>query len=294
MYGNYILLTAAKNEELYISKAIESVLRQSILPLAWFIMDDGSVDQTREIVQSYTDTYAFIRLYSTNNIGKRSFGSKDRAINAAYELARQLEFDFIGVQDADIAPEEINYYEKILCKFGGNIKLGIAGGYIYERSKSGWACRKSNSPDSVAGGIQMFRRSCYEQIGGYIPMHFGGEDWLAQVDAKIAGWEVIACPELPVFHYRPTSSSDGRWRGLFRLGMMDASFGSHPFFEFFKCARRIAESPVLIGSAIRFCGYVWWNVSGRSPLLQPEKIVYLRKEQLSKISHWWKKLIVSS
>lgn len=287
MHSNFILLTAAKNEEKYIGIAIESVLRQNIRPVVWFIMDDGSTDQTAQIVQRYMSKHSFIRLYSTKNHGNRSFGSKDKAINAAYQLARQLEFDFVGIQDADIAPKENNYYEKVLSKFEANERLGIAGGYIYERYKGAWACRISNSPDSVAGGIQLFRRRCYEGIGGYTPLHYGGEDWLAQLDAKIAGWEVMALPELPVYHYRPTSSSDGRWRGLFRQGMMDASFGSHPVFELMKCARRIAESPVLIGSIISFCGYVWWMISGREPLLQAEKIVYLRNEQLAKILRWW-------
>jgi len=290
MHSKFILLTAAKNEELYIGIAIESVLRQNIRPVAWFIMDDGSTDQTAQIVQRYMSEHAFIRLYSTNNNGKRSFGSKDRAINAAYEMAKSLEFDFIGIQDADIEPRENNYYERILGEFEANKRLGIVGGYIYERYKGTWACRIGNSPDSVAGGIQLFRRTCYEDIGGYTPLYHGGEDWLAQLDAKIAGWEVMALPELSVYHYRPTSSSDGRWIGLFRQGMMDASFGSHPVFELMKCVRRITESPILIGSIIRFCGYVWWMISGREPLLQPEKIVYLRKEQLTKIWRWWRNL----
>jgi biofilm PGA synthesis N-glycosyltransferase PgaC len=293
MQREFILLTAAKNEEQYIGEVIQSVLRQNILPLAWFIMDDGSIDQTAQIVGRFAAKYPLIRFYSIQNTGRRSFGSKDKAINAAYELARQLKFDFVGIQDADIAPKENNYYEKILNKFEANMKLGITGGYIYERSNGTWACRKGNSPDSVAGGIQMFRRTCYEQIGGYTPLHFGGEDWLAELNAKMSGWEVMAFPELPVYHYRLTSSSGGRWRGLFRLGMMDASFGSHPVFELLKCARRIVESPVFIGSVIRFSGYIWWSTSGRHPLLDPEKVGYLRNEQLTKVWKWWKNLNVN-
>lgn len=291
MHRNIILLTAAKNEEQYIGIAIESVLRQSIKPLAWFIMDDGSTDQTAKIVQQYITEHSFIRLYSTQNNGKRSFGSKDKAINAAYELARHLDFNYVGIQDADIAPKEDTYYERIINKFENNEKVGIVGGYIYERYRDTWGCRTGNSPDSVAGGIQLFRRTCYEEIGGYTPLHHGGEDWLAQLDAKIAGWQVLALPELPVYHYRPTSSSDGRWRGLFRQGMMDASFGSHPVFELLKCLRRIPENPILIASIIRFCGYVWWTISGRKPLLHPEKVAYLRKEQLTKMRTWWESLI---
>ncbi|MEI6067642.1 MAG: glycosyltransferase family A protein [Methylococcaceae bacterium] len=283
MQRKYILLTSAKNEEQYIGEAIQSVLRQSILPLAWFIMDDGSTDKTAQIVQNFSEKHAFIQLNTARRGGKRSFGAQYIAINAAYDLARHLCFDYVGMHDADIVPEQDDYYETILRNLDANTKLGVAGGYIFEPSKGLWECRKANSPEAVAGGIQMFRRVCFEQIGGYTPLQFGGEDWLAQLDTKMAGWEVEAFPELPVYHYRPTSSAGGRWRGLFRLGMMDASFGSHPIFEVFKCARRIVERPLFISSIIRFAGYAWWNILRRSPLLPADKVSYLRKEQMTKL-----------
>jgi len=283
MSNRYILLTAAKNEADYIGQTIDSVLRQSVRPTAWFIVDDGSTDQTAEIVQGFANRNRFIHLLSSGTQTRRSFGSKDKAINAAYEAAKKLSFDFIGILDADIAFEQRDYYECILGKFHGNPRLGIAGGFIYERPNGTWQCRKGNSVDSVAGGMQLFRRACYEQIGGYVPMHYGGEDWLAQIDARMAGWEVLACPEYHVLHYRPTSSAGGHWRGLFRLGMMDASFGSHPAFELLKCGRRITAPPVLAGSLLRLSGYLWWKLSGRKPLLAPDKVAFLRREQMAKM-----------
>lgn len=291
MQSKYILLTSAKNEEQYIAEAIQSVLRQSVLPVAWLIMDDGSTDQTNKIVQHFSENHPFIRLHTARKGGVRSFGAQYMAINAAYELARDLNFSYVGMQDADIAPEQNDYYESILHNLDANSKLGVAGGYIYERSKGMWECRKANSPEAVAGGIQMFRRECYEQIGGYTPLQFGGEDWLAQLDAKMTGWEVKAFPQLPIYHYRPTSTAGGRWRGLFRLGMMDASFGSYFIFEVLKCARRVVERPLFISSIIRFSGYIWWNISRRSPLLPADKAAYLRKEQKAKLLTWKRNVI---
>jgi poly-beta-1,6-N-acetyl-D-glucosamine synthase len=287
MAGKFVLLTAAKNEEKYIGSAIESVLRQSIHPLLWCIMDDGSTDRTAQIVQSYSEKYPFIQLNISRKGGVRSFGAQYRAINAAFELVSHLDFDYVAMHDADIVPEQNDYYETIIRQLDENPELGVAGGYIYERTKDGvWATRKANSPEAVAGGIQMLRRACFEQIGGYTPLQCGGEDWLAQLEAKQAGWQVKAFPELPVHHYRPTSSADGRWRGLFRLGMMDASFGSHPLFEVFKCARRVLENPIILSSFIRYAGYIWWNLTKKSPLIPPETVAYLRNEQLAKLFRW--------
>jgi poly-beta-1,6-N-acetyl-D-glucosamine synthase len=171
----------------------------------------------------------------------------------------------------------------MIRRFHAEPRLGIVGGFIYERVSGEWRSRKANSQDSVAGAIQLFRRSVYQHIGGYVPLHLGGEDWLAMLKARMAGWAVVAMPEFRVFHYRATSTAGGRWRGLFRLGMMDASFGSHPLFELFKCGRRVMAPPMLLGSVLRMAGFVWWIISGRKPLLSPDQVAFLRKEQMSKI-----------
>jgi biofilm PGA synthesis N-glycosyltransferase PgaC len=94
--------------------------------------------------------------------------------------------------------------------------------------------------------------------------------------------------DFPVLHYRPTSSSGGRLRGWFREGQLAASFGSHPFFEFLKCARRCTIYPFLIGALTRLTGYFWWKCS-HDPVLPPEKVAFLRRQQMAKISRQvWK------
>ena len=281
--GSYALLTAAKNEEPYIAETIQSVLRQSVRPSAWFIMDDGSTDRTAAIVAGFARDYGFIHVNSAGSREGRNFGSQYKALQAAYELARPREFSFIGVQDADIAPEREDYYETILGEFQRDARLGIAGGYVYERINGAWKCRQGNAEDSVAGGIQMFRRQCFEQIGGYTPLFYGGSDSLAQLDAQLLGWRVRTRPDHKVFHYRPTSTAGGWWRGFFRWGLEDASFGNHPVFELFKCCRRVTNPPIVLGSAVRLSGYLWWNVTGRKPVIQREKVAFLRRQQLAKL-----------
>jgi len=286
MNARYVLLTAAKDEEACIGEVIQSVLRQTVLPLAWFIMDDGSTDRTASIIERFAVDHPFIRLQTARSRGGRNFGSQYKAIQAAYELAKPLAFDFVGVQDADQAPEPEDYYESILGEFQLNSRLGIAGGFLYERYDGVWQCRRGNSEDSVAGGSATFRRSCFEQVGGYTPLYHGGSDWLIQLDAKMAGWETLVRPDLHIFHYRPTSSAGGVWRGAFREGLMDASFGSHPVFELVKCCRRVTKPPLVLGGAVRFCGYLWWNFTLREPLLRPETVAFLRKEQVAKLWRW--------
>ena len=279
----FVLLTAAKNEARYIATTIEAVLRQTAHPIAWFIVDDGSTDATATIVAGYRDRYSFIHLRSTEG-GTRCFGSKVGAIRAAFQAASALEFEYVGVLDADIELPDHDYYERILVRMDADERLGIAGGYVYEQNRPGiWKSRKANSPDAVAGAVQMFRRACYEQIGGLAALPLGGEDWLALLDATMAGWEVCAICDLPVHHHRPTSSAGGRWRGLFKLGLLDASFGSQALFEALKCARRIGERPFVLSGMIRFAGYLWWRVARGGPVLPTAKVAFLRSQQVAKV-----------
>lgn len=285
MNGQYVLLTAAKDEEVCIAEVIQSVLNQTVRPLAWFIMDDGSTDRTASIVRQFAVEHPFIHLQSASARGGRNFGSQYKAIIAAYDLAKSLEFDFVAIQDADQAPAQINYYQSILEEFQKNSRLGLASGFVYERPNGVWECRRGNSKDSAAASV-VFRRSCFDQIGGYTPLYYGGSDWLIQLDAKMAGWEILTRSDLHILHYRLTSSAGGIWRGKFQAGMMDASFGSHPIFEFCKCCRRATSRPFVLGSVVRFCGYLWWKLAGRKPLIAHEKVVFLKKEQTAKLRGW--------
>lgn len=285
MNSPYVLLTAAKDEEVCIEEVIQLVVRQTVLPLAWIIIDDGSSDQTAKIIERFAAEYPFIQCHSAGSREGRNFGSQYKAIQAAYELAKPLEFEFVAIQDADQAPEQADYYESLLEEFQRNSQLGMASGFVYERPHGVWECRQGNSEGSTAGS-SMFRRTCFEQIGGYTPLIYGGSDWLAQLDAKIKGWEILTRSDLHILHYRPTSSAGGIWRGKFREGLEDASFGSHPVFEFFKCCRRIASYPFLLGSLVRFSGYLWWYLTRGRPLLSPEKVAFLRREQLAKLRRW--------
>lgn len=281
MTRKFILLTAAKNEAAYIGKTIESVLRQTVLPVAWFIVDDGSSDSTAEVIAGYASRHPFIRLRSTRAAGGRNFGAKSLAINAVYKEAVSVDFDFVAIHDADIELPLSRYFECLLDAFDADPELGLSGGYIHERRRGQWKPRASNSPAAVAGAVQFFRRSCFPL--GYTPLSFGGEDWLAQIDAESLGWSARSQTDLPVYHHRPTSSAGGHLRGLFRLGIRDASFGSHPMFQAIKCIRRFRERPYVCGGLIRYVGYLWFVASGAPRVLPTDKIRYLRDDQVKRV-----------
>ncbi len=281
---NYVLITAARNEENYVEYTINSVIAQTILPKKWVIVSDESTDKTDAIVRNYAKSYSFIELVRKEmSVKQKGFASKVAAIHLGYDQLNGLDYDFIGNLDADLSFEK-DYFEQILKKFTDNPRLGIGGGYIHEKNLYGtFSPRPSNSEQSVAGAVQMFRRDCYKVIGGLQPLELGGEDWRAEIMAKMAGWEVETFPEIEVLHLKRSPDARGAIRNSFRQGLLDYSFGSLPLFEFAKCIRRLKEQPYFMGALLRSAGYVWGYCSRKKMVLSEDQVYFLRFEQKQRI-----------
>ena len=58
----YVLITPARNEEAFIEKTLDSMVRQTLAPERWVIIDDGSTDRTAEIVKKYRERCHWIEL----------------------------------------------------------------------------------------------------------------------------------------------------------------------------------------------------------------------------------------
>jgi len=278
----YVLITPARNEEAYIEKTIKSVVSQTILPKKWIIVNDGSSDQTTDIVNEYTRQYDFIKLVNVSRRGERNFGAKVRAIQYGYEHLGNTDFNFIGNLDADVE-FDATYYEKIFEKFYENPRLGIAGGIIVEYGGAKFM-EQNTSTNSVAGAVQFFRRQCYEGTNGYIPLELGGEDVVVEVMARKHGWKVQTFPELKVLHHRRVAAVNGKiLRGRFRQGVMNYSLGYHPFFQFIRCLLRIKDKPYFVGSLMMLLGYFGASFLRYKRVVPGDFMQYLRSEQMSRL-----------
>jgi biofilm PGA synthesis N-glycosyltransferase PgaC len=279
----YALITAARNEEAYIARTLESVAAQTVPPAVWVIVSDGSTDRTDEIVNDYSSRFEFIRLLRLPAGGARVFSSQAHACNSGYESIRTAKFDFAGFLDADISLAP-TYYGRLLEKFHANPRLGIGGGQIVEAAGERYAPRAGNSPDEVAGAVQFLRRECLEEIGGLIPLRWGGHDAVANVMARRNGWEVRTFPDLDAIHHRPTGTAGATIRqARFREGMQDYFMGYHLLFEIGKCAKRISERPYVAGSLFRLSGYLWPAVRRQQRALPSEFVRYLKQQQLRRL-----------
>lgn len=280
--GSYALLTAAYNEERYIETTIRSVVAQLLRPKIWIIVSDGSTDRTDDIVQQYAMRHAFIRLIRREKDHSREFASKVFALRAGFQTLTLAPIRFIGHLDADVGLDPF-YFRDLLVKFGGDPDLGIAGGWYFEERREGvWQSRPGNSTRSIPGGIQMFRRECYQDIGEILPIEYGGEDWYAEIRARMCGWRVRSFPELEVRHLRATGSRGSLLRYCYREGFMDFALGSHPLFEVAKVARMSVTPPYVLNALLRMMGFLAAHVYGKR-MVPPAFVSFLQREQLGRL-----------
>ena len=197
---SYVLVTPARNEEDYIEKTIRSVISQTVLPLKWIVVSDGSTDRTDEIVQKYLPRYPWMELVRMSERRERNFAGKATCFLAGYRKLGDLRSDIIGNLDADISFEK-DFFEYSLDKFREMPELGVAGapftegGFRYDYNYV--------NIEHVSGPTQLFRRDCFEEIGGYLPIKGGGIDLVAVITARMKGWKTRTFTERFSVHHRP-------------------------------------------------------------------------------------------
>jgi glycosyltransferase involved in cell wall biosynthesis len=280
----YILMTAAKNEQDYIEQTIQSVTKQTILPSLWCIVSDGSTDKTDDIIKNYSALYDFIKYIRNDNTDDRNFASKVYALNIALDYIKSInpEYDFIGNLDADTVFGS-NYYESILNEFENDEKLGLAGGIFFEDYK-GKEIKVVLASNSVRGAVQFFRKECFIDIGGFVPLKNGGEDIITEVTARMKGWKVRSFDYLKVKNLR--LSGTGRWGIIetkFREGMLAHSIGYHPLFQILKSFYRLKERPFIISGVLHLFGFLWAWLGPNKIKVTKEFKEYLRKEQMIRL-----------
>jgi glycosyltransferase involved in cell wall biosynthesis len=278
----YVIITPAHNEEAFIEQTIKSVIAQTVLPLRWVIVNDGSVDHTADIVRKYTAQHNFIKLVDFERKEGRDFGKKVAAFNRGLAEMHGLTYDYIGNLDADISFEP-NYYESILREFKNDLQLGIAGGMIDSYIGDKFICQNV-ALDSVGGQVQLFRRECFEQIGGYIPLPHGGIDAAAEITARMRGWSVRTFPKYRVLEHRRTGWAAGRpFASKIEEGKRMYLLGYAFSFFILRCVYRVMERPRILGSIGALYGYMRLFIRHKPILLPAEVVEYLRTEQRGKL-----------
>lgn len=249
----YIVISPVRDEEKHVQRTLESMARQSVKPVRWIIVDDGSRDRTPEMLDRYEEEVDFVSVVRDRGGQVRQPGAAVvRAFNRGYEAARGLDYDLIVKLDCDLS-FEADYFERLLGQFEADPKLGIASG-VYFESPDGLTWREVAMPSyHAAGASKVLRRTCFEQIGGFVPVR--GWDTVDEIRAMARGWRTRHFRELKMKHWKPEGTGIGALRTNFMHGeVYYRTSGSKAFF-LLKVAHRLTCRPLLIGGLALFWGY---------------------------------------
>lgn len=285
----YVLITPARNEVKFIELTLRSMVKQTVPPAKWVVVSDGSTDGTDDIVQKYAVIYKWIELVRAPERTERDFAGKVYAFNAGYEKVKDLKYDIIGSMDADLSFSK-DYFEFLLGKFAGNPKLGVGGTPFQEDGRQ--YDYRFTSIEHVSGACQLFKRECFESIGGYKPIKGGGIDWTAVNTARMVGWETRTFTEMVCFHHKTMGTGmSSIFVSRFRFGKQDYYLGGHPLWEVFRCFYQMKSKPYVVGGVLLYVGYIWAYLSRVERPISQELVAFRRREQMQRLVGFFKKII---
>ena len=283
---SYVLITPARNEADLIEAVITSVLGQTVRPLRWVIVSDGSTDGTDELVKKYASKHEWIEFVRAPEHGERHFAGKVAAFNAGYAKVKELRFDVIGNLDADVTFSSHDYFESLLDKFAQDLRLGVCG-TSYEEEGVIYPSRFTSVED-VFGACQMFRRECFDGIGGYLPVRSGGIDLIAFLSARKQGWQTRTFVELICQHHRKVGSGQhaNTYERMLQTGRKDYMLGCHPLWQFARCAYLMKSRPYLAGGALMLMGYFFSMLSGVERTIPKDLRELRQKDQMLRLKRF--------
>ena len=252
----YCLVSPCRNEADYMVRTLESVTGQSEPPALWLIIDDGSTDQTPQILRDWASRFDYIRVVTRPDRGVREVGpGVIDAFYTGYDTIDQRDFDYICKFDLDLEIPPL-YFEILMDKMDAEPRLGTCSGKPYMLLGGRLVSEKCGDENSV-GMTKFYRVECFEQIGGFVRQVMW--DGIDGHRCRMLGWVAASYdePNLRFIHLRPMGSSHkGLVTGRMRHGFGQYFMGTSPTYMAASALFRATRPPLVVGGAAMWWGYV--------------------------------------
>ena len=247
----YIIVTPAKNEGEYLCKTIKSITSQTVKPLLWVIVDDGSTDDMPQLIENAKKQFSWIKSIRLVE-GKRDLRVHysvvcSKGFDFAFDYCKknQINYEYIAIVDADMVLQN-NYFENLINEFIDNPHLGIASGGTLVDVK-GKNVRLPLRDDLPEGGHRLWRRECFIETGGY--PETCAADSVSNIKAKLKGWDAKRFEQYTSFQLRMTSSAEGFWKGWKNQGEFAYYLCAHPTYVIARALKYSFAKPYYFGFA---------------------------------------------
>jgi len=257
MSDKYILITPCKNEGDNLPSLINSIVAQEIKPIVWVIIDDGSTDNTPDILKFYQKQYIWIKVLhlseNPRDVGLHLAGVMKKGFDYAIDYCRLngLEYDYLGNVDGDLILPS-TFFKNLLNEFNLNPRLGVASGgtdYTINNKK----VRAKLSVNEPSGGHMLIRRTCFEECGGLPISH--AVDSVLKAKARLRNWQTKRFEDNIATEIRDVSNAEGYWKGKVQSGRSAYYLNLNPLHVIVKAIKYTPKKPYYIGIAYLF-GYL--------------------------------------
>ncbi len=275
----YALITPCRDEARYARRTLDSVTSQSVPPAIWVIVDDGSKDQTPQILAEYAARFPYIKIVTRADRGDRKLGGGViDAFYAGYETLNPADYDYVCKLDLDLDLPR-NYFESIMQRMEQNPRIGTASGKPYF-TRDGRQISEMCGDENSVGMVKFYRTQCFHQIGGFVrELMWDGIDCHR---CRMAGWIAVSWddPALNFEHLRPMGTSHKNWwTGRVRHGVGQYFMGTSPGYMLTSAIFRMTRPPILAGGIAMLWGYVRSACQRKPRYGDPDFRRFLRRYQ---------------
>jgi glycosyltransferase involved in cell wall biosynthesis len=252
-----LIISPVRNEADHIERVCAAMAAQTRPPDEWIVIDDGSTDRTRELIEQAARELDFVRVLTAPaaelpvGADRLSHAAEARVFNRGLKCAAS--FTHVGKLDGDVELPP-DYFARLLAKFREDPLLGVAGGVVVEQRADGaWRVQGASHLEHVRGALRVYSATCFRDVGGVREVL--GWDGVDVVMARMKGYRTRSFPELVARHHRPTGSAQGRLKGHLRMGRCMYIQG-FPAYWVAARAAKVSTSPPRLASGIAYlAGY---------------------------------------
>ncbi|MDV3628126.1 glycosyl transferase family 2 [Elizabethkingia anophelis] len=272
----FLIVIPTHNEEENILRCLDSLRKQSFQDFSCIVVNDGSTDNTRVLVEDFIEN---IRLsgvessrFTLRNLPKSEHqpGAKVvRTFNKGLEGISLDDYDIVCKFDADIIFPE-NYLEKVNRVYEENSKAGMVSGLVYIEKNREWIFENLSSKNHVRGPIKSYRVTCFKEMNGLRPVL--GWDNIDVMLAQMQGWDVITIKDIWVKHLRPTAYKYKKQKAE-KLGQYFYNIGLNFPLAFVSSAKSSLKNKSLSEFFITMKSFLKQN---SERVLSPQEIAYIR------------------
>jgi glycosyltransferase involved in cell wall biosynthesis len=272
--GKYFVVVTCRNSEDTIKAALTSIGQQKIGPEYVMVINDGSTDKTKDILDNMQKDWPSLYVITNPDLGY-DISRVVKNWNAAIKLSREsglrkTDYHMIATDDT-IYPWD--YAEKILSYMDSNPRIAIVSGN-YTKHK----------PIMPHGAGRFIRNSFFEETSwhGYYPEQMGYEAAVLY-EASRCGYRYTVLDDVMFEHTRPL----GQIHKFYEFGASMRTLGYHPLFVLARFLKYFITGRVIGRQGSIYMLYYYLSYTPKSDgydrMYDKDLRLYVRSKQVGRL-----------